>query len=510
LEHQVPKLLLQRVFCPEVLLLLMGGLLAYNFNGNESYPMLLIPMFAIGFAYLLLTMLDATPRTGFIRGLLFGLGFFAVGASWVYVSIHEFGYTSISLASILTGLFVLILALFPAAAMWTLCRLFPRSHATYRILAFPIIWVLFEVFRSTAFTGFPWLLVAFSQTNTLLGAYAPVLGEVGLGFLTLCLSSFLVALFALNSKRARALSLLGLILIPSVALALQHITWTHPDATLTTSLVQGNIPQSSKWDGDMVANHLDTHLELTAPLLDSQLIVWSENAVPALPDQIPNFLKMLEKTTKQHHNTLLAGIPVRSDDGAHYYNGIIAINQHTQFYFKRHLVPFGEYVPLAGLLRGLIGFFDLPMSDFVPGAMNQPLITANNIPLATLICYEIAYSELVRTSLPQAQLLVTVSDDAWFGDSKAPVQHLQIAQFRALQSGRPALFATNNGVTAMIDYQGHVLKELPQFVKGTLTSTVTTRTGSTPWSRMGDWPVIGVLGLLLAGLLLWSRKTARS
>ena len=192
------------------------------------------------------------------------------------------------------------------------------------------------------------------------------------------------------------------------------------------------------------------------------------------------------------------------DDGWLVYNGTLATGTGSGRYTKRRLVPFGDYVPFEDLLRGLIRFFDLPMSGFRPGARHQGPLDVGVGRAAMGICYEIAYAELMRLSAVEADVLITVSNDTWFGDSIGPPQHMQIARARALENGRWLLRGTNNGITAIVDHRGRVKASLPQFEPGVLAGEFRIMRGHTPYSRYGDgW----LVGLCFAGLLLGVLKT---
>lgn len=448
-------------------------------------------------AILLALCIQHPARTAFYRAFIFGLGFFGAGISWVYVSIHTFGQTSVALAIALTFIFVAFFSLFIASMMATLCALIKTPR--YRILAYPFFWALFEIIRSWFLSGFPWLLIAYSQTESPLAGFIPVLGETGVGFLVISLSSLFFSYaikpftsdnFSLSTLRAHYVRFSPTPLIIAcifiLGISLSHIEWTKPDKTLKISMVQGNIPQSLKWDPLALTHHLQRYWQLSQNLWHNDLVIWPENGIPAFPIHVAPHLELIQDTAKTSGSTLLTGIPLSNVNGS-YNNGLIALGLHEGRYLKRHLVPFGEYVPLASLLRGLIHLFDLPMSDFEVGPLSQSLIRVKDIPINILICYEIAFEDLLRQDLPEAKLLVTISDDAWFGDSLAPSQHLQIAQFRALQSQRPVLFATNNGITAIINANGRIQRQLKPFIADVLSGQIITRAGTPPWLWINPW-----------------------
>ncbi len=454
-------------------------------------------------AVLLFSNLDVVPKRGLWRGFVFGLGFFGVGASWIYNSIQVYGNAPVPLAILLTFLFVLVLVVYPAFMMWLLATIWSPTHKIARALAFPILWVLLECLRSILWTGFPWLLVAHSQMASPLAGFIPLVGEIGVGFLTVSLSSLLVlSLIDQNVARKSAYGLCALTILIS-GFALNTHAWTKVEKTIKVSLIQGNIAQQIKWQPEELAGIISRHMQLTQNnnAWKSSLIVWPENAMPVPLQEIGVLRNLLTKEAIKHGATLISGVPMYTPDQKHYYNALVALGVGKGTYIKRNLVPFGEYVPLEQWLRGVITFFNLPMSDVQSGPKQQSLLQFQNIYLASLICYEIAYETLLLPELPQANLLVTVTDDSWFGRSFAAAQHLQIGQFRAKESGRSLLFATNNGITAVIKPTGEIQKQLPKFTESVLTDEVVIMSGATPWQQLGRLPLIILLSIMLA--ILW-------
>lgn len=489
---------------------LVGAALPLAFAPFGGYPLaILCP------ALLLLLWLDCTGKQGFWRGLWFGIGFFGVGISWVYISIHEYGNTDVLLATFITALFVLILALFPAIEGYVLGRFFPRNNFSKLCLAFPSLWVLLEWVHSWLFTGFPWLLLGASQTNSPLHGFAPIVGEYGLSFLVTLLAGILVfvgaplvgALPRAGARPAPTKIIFGFLTVLCTllaGLALSKIEWTKPTGNpIQVSLIQGNIPQELKWDREYLETTLNRYYELTQQHWDSRIIIWPEAAIPLLQKDAQSFIDKLDEAAKQHNTTVVTGIPIQ--DGFRYYNGMIAVGVDHTTYYKRHLVPFGEYVPFENLLRGLIGFFAIPMSDFSAGPAQQPKFHVDGLNIAPFICYEVVYPAIVLSEMPQAQILVTLSNDAWFGRSFASAQHLQIGQLMAQATGRYLIFSTNDGITAIVTPQGKIAQQIPRFKVDVLTGNVTAMTGSTPWIVMGDTPII-ILMFVLVGIARWRNR----
>ncbi|WP_136248871.1 apolipoprotein N-acyltransferase [Halomonas borealis] len=443
---------------------------------------------AAGLLYAGLPSLNA--RQAAWRGWFYGLGLFGSGASWVYVSIHDYGYTGVPLALALTALFVAALALFFAVTLGLYRRLCgPRLS----VLTFAGAWVLGEALRTWLFTGFPWLLLGSGQVDSPLAAWAPV-GGVYLLSLIVALSGAL-GVVVLRRRWWAALPLAALWLAP-LALPSQ---WTTPAGEpLRVALLQGNLSQLIKWTPEGQRSAANTYLALTAELDDApDLVVWPEAALPMFADQARPILERAQ-TLLPPQSTLLTGILTREDGRFH--NGVLEVGD-DETYLKQHLVPFGEYLPLEPLLSGAIAFFDLPMPAMTPGPDDQAPLEAAGTRIGNAICYEIIYADLVAAQARHSNVILTVSNDTWFGHSIGPLQHLQMARLRALENGRPVIRATSNGVTALIDAQGRVTDRAPQFEAATLTGEVTPREGLTPFTRTGSWPVwvLGAL-LLLPGL----------
>ncbi len=449
-----------------------------------------------------------SPRQAARLGYVFGLGFFGVGVSWVYVAIHDFGFTGAFVATLLTALFVAFLALFFAGQGWLssylLQRLSKHRHALLpaALLLFPSIWVLFEWIRDWFLTGFPWLSLGYSQSDTWLNGFAPVLGVFGISWVVAILAGILWTVVAYRQYR---LVLPGLLLV-ALGFGLQKVEWSQPTGkVLRVSLIQGDVPQATKWDPAQIALRKETYARLTEKLWDvSDLIVWPENAMTQFYHELrKGYLDPLSKQAQQHHTELVIGTPVMNLDSGEYYSSFVSLGPSRGVYNKRHLVPFGEFVPLQGLLRGLVKFFDLPMSGFSPGESHQPLLEVAGQPLATSICYEDAFGEEVIQSLPRATLLLNGSNNAWYGHSWAPNQHLQISRMRAIETSRDLIRATTNGISAYVDYHGRIMARTPQFKQAVLTHTVQPRIGETPYVFWGNR---GILFLLMASLVLAFRR----
>lgn len=482
----------------------------WGFIGGAIMPFAFSP-YDIGVAsiasciLLLWSLKNQKPRQAFLIGGAFGLGMFGVGTHWVYVSIHQYGNAAPWLASLITGLFILALALYPAFMSALLNRYFIRNNITRTLLAFPALWVAFEIFRGWFLTGFPWLFVGYSQSATHLRSFGALGSVWAISWVTVLIASILFSIITYyyehqQNKKYRNGLILGFIAVWGIAFGLNKITWVTPTTNqLQVALIQGNVPQLMRWDPKAVTRILETYQLLTPSALNNQLIIWPEGAIPLPLPHSAQFFKQMDVVTNMYHAGLIAGVPTELNNGQQYYNSLIGVGSASGVYHKSHLVPFGEYVPLESMLRGLIDFFNLPMSSFISGESNQKPLNIQNYMIAPAICYEIAYPIFVRNMSEHADFIVTVSNDAWFGSSIGPWQHLQIAQFRALETGKYVLRATNTGLTAIINPQGKIQNIAPQFEQAVLTGTITQMAGQTPWSRFGVWPLLaalaGVLGL---------------
>jgi apolipoprotein N-acyltransferase len=452
--------------------------------------------------------LATSPKRAFFRGYLYGIGYFGLGVSWVAVSMYRFGGMSMPLATMATLLFVLIWAFIPALLSFIVVRYFQHARLTIKLLLImPALWVLFEWVRSWLFTGFPWILLGYSEVDGPLAGFGPVFGVYGISWLIMFCSGLLV-LAILERGKWRYYYVAGILAAFAIGRSVQQIQWTHPyKKPLKVSLLQGNIPQDIKWNLDVRQPTIELYTRLTRENWDSDLIIWPETALPAYYHQAKRFLSQLGEEAKSHHTDILIGLPVIDfTNGKRYYNSVMSIGSKTDFYYKRHLVPFGEYLPLKSLLGNVLDLFQIPMADFSPGPEEKSYLEVAGVKAGISICYEDVFGEEVIRALPQASILVNVSNDAWFGDSFAPHQHLQKARMRAIETGRPMLRATNNGVSALIGPKGRILSRSPQFEQYVLTGEVQPMAGSTPFSIYGNWPVIGFSALLVVFFSFYTRR----
>ncbi len=471
-----------------------GALSVAGFAPLAAFPLPFLTLAGL----LLLWRRAATPRGAFWIGFAFGAGLFGAGVSWVYVSLHDFGSMPAPLAAIGTLAFCAILALYPAAAGWSLARLRLGPLAA-ALLAFPALWTLFEWLRGWIFTGVPWLAVGYSQMDSPLAGLAPIGGVYGVSF-AVALCAGLLGVVISGSGKARIAGGVALVFAFGLGQLLKQIAWTSPQgAPFQVALLQGNIPQDLKFRADRYAATLATYKRLIEASR-AQLIVLPETAIPRFLDAVdPFYLQDIERAAAARRADLLIGVPIHDPDGR-YFNSLISMGASPrQRYDKSHLVPFGEFVPWG--LSWMVRTLAVPLSDFSPGPENpRPLALGGQL-VAPNICWEDAFGEDIIRQLPQATLLVNVSNVAWFGDSLAPAQHLQISRMRALEAGRMMLRATNTGVTAIIDPRGNVVASLPQFTEGVLGGEVQGYGGASPYVRSGNYPIALCCLALVAALV---------
>jgi apolipoprotein N-acyltransferase len=409
-------------------------------------PAGVFPLGLLTFAVLIHLWMEVTPRRAFWSGYWFGFGLFGAGVSWVYVSLLE--------------------------------------------------WL-----RSWVLTGFPWLSAGYAAVGWPLQGYAPLVGVFGLSFLTVSLAG--MAWLAFRQQR---IFVVGFVLLLAAGEALRHVEWSKPAGEpVTAALLQGNIEQDLKFRPERYAAILETYARLTEAT-GAKLIVLPETAIPRFYDRIePDYLARLDAAAKRNGGDLLLGVPYRTS-ADEYYNSVLSFGASPgQAYHKSHLVPFGEFVPPG--FGWVLHVLKIPLSDFSRGGVEQKPLAVAGQRVAVNVCYEDAFGDEVARRLPEATLLVNVSNVAWFGDSLAPAQHLQIARLRAIETGRMHLAATNTGITAAIDRDGRVLARLPQFAEGRLEVAAQGYSGATPYALYRDWPVVFISVFLLAIWVFIARRS---
>jgi apolipoprotein N-acyltransferase len=502
--------------------LLAGLSCVFGFAPFGIFP---IPVMALAVLFALWQR-AGTPRIAAWLGFAFGLGLFGAGISWIYVALHDYGDMPMALALPATFLFAAFLALFTALAGYAQAR-FPVANGLRTMLVMPAAWVSIEWLRGTIFTGFPWLTLGYAHSDSPLAGYAPLLGVYGVSLVAAVSAGLVVWLWqaycpklgigfskphspALARERGgRLLILSALLLLWGIGALLRTVGWTQPHGEpFSVALVQGNIAQNLKFNEDALVGTLETYRRLVLQN-GARLTLLPETALPLLRHEVPqNLVGQLRDHALENGGDVLIGSFER--DHGSYYNSVFTLGAaDEQHYRKQHLVPFGEFIPLRPLLGWFInGVLAIPMGDLARGDAQQALLDVAGQHVAVNICYEDAFGEEIIRALPQATLLVNVTNDAWYGHSYAAAQHNQISQMRAMESGRMLLRATNTGVTSIIGTDGKVLQQLPQHVEAVLLGMAQGYEGSTPYVRWGNAAVLLLIALMLAGAWSLGKRVA--
>ena len=466
----------------------------------------------------------ATIKGAALIGFLFGLGYFLAGVAWVRISLNEFGGMPLPMAWLAALLFCAFLSLYPMMAAAFTAWAKPKNQWFFAFV-FASAWTFAEYLRAHLFTGFEWLSVGVGQAPLgLMKGIAPLFGSFGVTFAVVLLAVVLALMvpwifkphgstrrgvvwrvFSLDLRSGLALA--GVFAVATVTYFIGDISFSERTGNpIKVSLLQGNVAQSMKWEPEKFTQTLELY-ERLINRARGELIILPETAFPAPLSRIPpEYIARLEATAKAKNANLVIGVPLQEQEK--FYNGAISLGiDPAQQYRKAHLVPFGEYMPLRGLLSWFYANLTIPMSDFSSGDVLQPVMKLNGQSLGISICYEDAFARDVHRTLPDATLLVNISNDAWFGKSAAAEQHLQLSQMRAIEFARPMLRANNTGITAVIDEKGRVTQRLEPFTEGILETTVQGRKGYTPYTAWGDLPIllICLAGMGIGAAQRWRR-----
>lgn len=467
------------------------------------------PIERAGFALIALTLLytalqRGTEKQAFLKGLFSGLGYFGFGISWVYVSIHSYGHLNPVPAAVITFIFIFYLSLFQGGAAYVFKTLSTR-YPFINPLLFAAVWTGFEYARATVFGGFPWLLLGFAHTHSPLTPLLPLIGVFGVGFTACLLAGFLSTVLQIKGQKKMLLSIFFPALLLTLPL-LSSLQWTTPSQKpLSVGIIQANLSMRDKWDDVLFWQMLTHYQETIETLLDTELIVLPESAIPLPGTYVHDFLEALNTTALKAHSAIVLGMLFsESHDDNHLFNAMISYGNAHGIYKKQQLVPFGEYVPV--IFSKIAQWFDVPDAMLQKGAPHQPLLSVQKHPIAALICYELAFSSILRQQLPKAQWIITLSDDGWFGHSLAPYQQRQIAQIRSIETGRYQIFANNDGLSSVIDTKGNIRSTLPNHQAGVLKVSIYPATGQTPWVFFGDTPILIFSCLIIGVSLIYRRR----
>jgi apolipoprotein N-acyltransferase len=466
---------------------------------------------------------NSLPTQGFKLGFAFGLGWFGAGMSWVHVSIADFGGVPLIGSLALMLLLSAYLALFPAIS----CKLITKYfNSKLWPIALPFIWLFVEWIRSWLFTGLPWLSLGYSQIHGPLSGWFPVIGEFGVSGLSVLISTALA--IWLTDKTWLPSTLMVAVLFVS-GLTLNQYQWAKPTGEAARiAMVQGNIEQALRWTPEQDQPTMDKYQNMTADHWQNDVIIWPEAAIPQLEPVAAEYLNEMDNLAAQTNTGLITGIVNYNFETREAYNNLVGLGQkhadgpnnqgpssgqyryfHGNRFAKHHLLPIGEFIPLEDWIRGLAPIFDLPMSSFSRGDFQQTNIEAKGYHFAPAICFEIAFPRQISANLYyNTDFIITVSNDAWFGGSHGPAQHLEIAQARAKEFGLPVLRATNNGITAFIDHQGQIQSRLPQFEAAVLSDTIQQVKGYTPYRSFGDW-TIWCLSIVIFAFACWYQRKSK-
>ncbi|EPJ49161.1 MAG: hypothetical protein OFPI_26040 [Osedax symbiont Rs2] len=499
--------------------MLIPAILALIAGASTTLAFAPFDFFALAFitpAALFLLLRQQSLKRACWLGWVFGLGFFASGVSWIYVSINTYGDTPAIPAALLTAIFCAALAVLFLLQIWFYQKYFSKD---YPALAFGVIWLLFEWLRSWLFTGFPWLYLGYSTLDTALSPLASIGGGWLLSAVVICIGLALANLIH-NRDRSKWLVAFCAISLPLLISFLLPEQWTKKSGEpIDVAIVQPDIDQLIKWNPLHLESILDRYYSSSQKLLGKKVIIWPETAIPSLYPKVEPYFAPLVAEQQRLGGSLISGIPMKVIDPQHplgrrIHNSILNLTENTS-YHKQRLVPFGEYVPWQDQFRDLFNFLNIPDMTFsLPKNSLQPLLKVGDFQYSTAICYEIAYPELVREYSKNADIILTLSNDTWFSHSIGPDQHFQMARMRAIENGRWLIRSANNGITAIVNAQGEVVEIAPRYTQAVLEGKVQPLQGLTPYQRLGQWPLLifyfvtlGILSIRRLSPLLSGKAT---
>ena len=490
---------------PVLLCLMVGAMFSLSLAPYKLWTIAILSPMVL---YACLVGEDRAGRAFWV-GQAYGFGLWAVGAFWLYTSIHEYGNIPMWLALIMIALMAFIMGLFHAVMAWLFVRFMGRQP-----LAFASLWVIQEWIKTWLLTGFPWLFVGYAFADLAwISSLAPMFGVFAISFVAVLFGASVVEVFR---QKLGFLCISAFLVWFAILVWVIDPKWTTPTGErLSMSLVQGNIPQDLKWLTEYRHETLNIYAQLSESEWGQDVVVWPEASIPMFQDEAWAFIHDVHTHARTQGATWVMGIPYRDiehydpaeRDYPHLYNSVLALGENSGgLYKKQNLVPFGEYIPFEGMLNILPDLAGMQnMMSYSRGDDTQKPLLVKNQPMGPAVCYEVAYPDTTRKNAKDTQFLLTVSNDAWFGTSAGPLQHLQMVQMRSIETGRWFARATNTGVTAFIDDKGRIVSQAPSFVPTVLRGDVLMMTGTTPFMRWGSYPIL-ILCLLLIGLSFVVRR----
>lgn len=459
-------------------------------------PLSFAPFHFPGLAILGLAMFYAELQNKTVKqaakiGLAFGTSYMAIGVSWIYVSIHLYGNLNIFTSVIITIIFIFYLAIFYVLQAMTFAYIQKNTQKIYKILSFSATWCLFEYIRANFATGFPWLLVGFGQVDSPLSGLLPYVGIYGISFLS-CTAACLVYYLTSNNKKKYFAKIPYLIILITMLLTPSLLTkWVKcTKESIPVGVIQANLAMREQWDNN-VFSQITTRYQKGIDALKAKtpLIIMPESALPVPKEYANEFISKINNIARKYNNSILMGIPHPANkEETLYYNTASFFGVSKGSYYKQHLVPFGEYIPKP--FQAITNVLKIPDPSMASGKIKQELLTFKNHPFASLICFEVAYPEILRKQLPQAQWIIAISDVGWFGHSLAIYQQLQMSQALSAMAGRYQVVANNNGLSSIINNHGKITNSLPAYSSQELYGLIYTAHGTTIWTKTGDMPYL--------------------
>jgi len=478
----------------------------------------------ISILLLLIIWQDGSPHQNGKLGFIYAFAAFVVGANWIITSIGTFGGAPMWLAvglmlclHSIMGLYFYILGYTSTKLGLLDSNLNKKIHLGLNLLSFASLWLVIEWIRSWFLSGFPWFNLGYLSTNNLLGNLAPI---GGVHFVSFVLVSMVFSVYLLiqNKKGSKQFLTVVMTLFAGILFLSEKFTWTEKyKDPLEVALIQGGVSQDKKWLPEQLPKTMNIYYKLSLENKDVDLVVWPEAAIPIFRNQGLEYFKAIKEQLGPDTGFMLSSLvefPKKTNGADDIRHGFYVIDnkfasESEQVYYKQHLVPYGEYFPVPDFVADWLMKMNLLYGDITPGSTNQSSLTWKDYQVGSFICYEDAYPNIVRSMFTKdkaSHFLVNVTNDAWFSGSFAPYQHLQITQMRALEMQRPILRATNDGVTAVIDYDGKVKQTIEQYKPVVLRDNIQPRQGLTWYARFGNWPILLFCFLILSFRVYQNKK----